>query len=346
MERGQLREYVGQTLRFLRRLEGGDPTEPFPPRLPDGRVVNLERRGEVFVREVRGKPGSPTIVLLHGWTLSADLNWFSGVYEVAARHGRVIAPDLRGHGRGLRSQQPFTLEAATDDVAALLRELDAAPAILVGYSMGGSIALLCAERHPELVAGLVLASCGLQWRDSPYERAVWLAMGFTEYVMRFGAPEGLTDRYLRHAVEQSAELEPYLGWVKAESRRGDPADIGHAAKALARFDANDLVEDIDVPSAVVVTKEDLLIRRRRQKALAKTLGSKVIEVDGRHNAWMVRPEEWAAAIDEGIEHVTSKSAAPTTEGDPTLQGEDRALEDARARDTDPGERSERVAAYA
>ncbi len=55
---------------------------------------------------------------------------------------------------------------------------------------------------------------------------------------------------------------------------------------------------------------------------------------------MVRPEEWAAAIDEGIEHVTSKSSAPSTKGDPTLHGEERPLEDARAGDTEESERAE------
>lgn len=278
------------------------------------------------MREVSGAPGAPTIVLLHGWTLSADLNWFPGVYEVAARHGRVLAPDIRGHGRGLRSEQPFTLEAAADDVTSLIRQLDAAPAVLVGYSMGGSIAMLSAQRDPGAVAGLVLASCGLQWRDSLWDRVVWLALGFAEYVLRFGAPNGITDRYLRHAAEQSPDLKEYLGWIKAESRRGDASDIGHAAKALARFDAEQLVEDLDVPAAVVATQNDLLIRRRRQRALAEALGAKLIEVDGRHNAWLVRPDKWSAAIDEGIDHVLSRR--PDTAGDSVLDGQDRFLEQA------------------
>lgn len=309
LNRAEVSRSVRTALRFLRRVEPGDPTEPFPPRLPDARIVNVKTRGEMFVREEPGDDGAPAIVLLHGWTLSADLNWFGGGYEVAARHGRVIAPDLRGHGRGLRSQQPFTLEAAADDVAELVRQLDAAPAVLVGYSMGGSIALLCAERHPETVAGLVLASCGLRWRASLWERVVWFAMGLTEYVLRWGAPEGVVNRYLRHAVEQSAELEPYLGWVKAEARRGDPVDIGLAATALARSDMREMAERLDVPAAVVVTERDFLIRSTRQRRLAEVLGATVVEVDGHHNAWLVRPQDWAAALDEAVAGVV-EAAAP------------------------------------
>lgn len=305
LQREAVAKSVGTALRFLRRVEPGDRTEPFPPPLPDARIVNVKSRGEMFVREAPADDGAPTIVLLHGWTLSADLNWFGGGYEVAGRHGRVIAPDLRGHGRGLRSGQPFTLEAAADDVADLVRQLDAAPAVLVGYSLGGSVALLCAERHPDVVSGLVIASCGLQWRASTWERLVWFILGFTEYVLRWGAPEGIVNRYLRHAVDQSADLEPWLGWVKAESRRGDPADIGHAATALARCDLREVAEKLDVPAAVVVTERDFLIRGSRQRQLAEVLGAHVIEVDGHHNAWLVLPHDWSAALDEALGKVLS-----------------------------------------
>lgn len=326
--REEIRSSVKDVLQFLRRLEPGDHIEPFPPRLPEARIVNVDGRGEMFVREIPGDDGAPTIVLLHGWTLSADLNWFSGGYEVAARHGRVIAVDMRGHGRGLRSEQPFSLEAAADDVAALLRHLDATPAVLVGYSMGGSIGMVCAARHPDVVSGLVLASCALRWRANFYERVVWLGMGFTEYVLRFGAPRGITDRYLRHAVEQSPHLEGYEGWVKAEARRGDPSDIGCAAKELAEFDASDLVDRISCPAAVVVTVRDKLIRCSRQRALAEALQAHTVDVDGHHNAWLVLPEEWASALDEAIEAVTASSSG--AQGDPVLRGQDRPLVEARA----------------
>jgi pimeloyl-ACP methyl ester carboxylesterase len=339
MGSGQLRQDVHRVLRSLRRLESDYPRKPDPPPLPGGRTIKVDDRGEMFFREVpaqEGQEDAPTIVLLHGWTISADLNWFSGVYDVAARYGRVIAPDIRGHGRGLRSNVPFTLEDAADDVAALIEQLDAAPAVLVGYSMGASIALLCAERHPDQVAGLVLASVGLQWRGDLWERVLWLVMGFVEYVLRWGAPDGITERYLRHAVERSPDLEPYLGWVKAEARRGDPSAIGHAAKALADFDARELVKQIKVPTSVVLTKWDRLIRPRRQRELAEAIeGAQVVEVDGKHNAWMVLPDEWAAAVDEAIKQVTSANREEP--GDPTVRGDHRPSEEAR---TGEAERTE------
>jgi pimeloyl-ACP methyl ester carboxylesterase len=299
-----IRQDLRQVPHFLRRLDKVEPQDPLPPPLPDGRVMNVPGRGEMFVREVPAAPGSATVVLLHGWALSADLNWFAGGYEVAARHGRVVSTDIRGHGRGLRSEKPFTLEAAADDIAELIKTLDAAPAVVVGYSMGGSLALLCASRHPDVVAGLVLVSTGLQWRASLWERVMWASMAVVEVGLRFGAPRGVTERYLRSAVEQSPDLHPYQGWVKGEVRRGDATDIGGAGKELARFDARPLAADIDAPTVVVVTTQDRLIRRKRQELLARSIrGAKTVEIDGAHNAWLVRPKEFSAALDDALELV-------------------------------------------
>ncbi len=312
-QRRGVRGDVQQLLGFLRRLEKDLPQEPLPPPLPPARIVSVDNRGEMFVREQKGPPGAITVVLVHGWALSADLNWFPGSYEVAARYGNVLAPDVRGHGRGLRSEKEFTLEAAADDIAALIGAVGAAPAVIVGYSMGGSLAMLCAARHPDVVAGLVLASTGLQWRATWWERVMWASMAVVEYGLRFGAPKGLTARYLRSAVEQSPDLQRYQGWVKAEVRRGDPSDIGHAGKALANFDARELARQIDVPTAVIVTCSDRLIRSDRQRELAIATGASVIEIDGAHNAWLVRPREFASAIGEGLERVLSDAARHRSE---------------------------------
>ena len=90
-----------------------DTTHRTPP-LPPGREVTLPGRGTIFFREVEGPPGAPTLMLLHGWTATADLNFFT-CYEPLGRHFRVIAPDQRGHGHGIRSNKPFTLASCADD---------------------------------------------------------------------------------------------------------------------------------------------------------------------------------------------------------------------------------------
>ena len=287
---------------YLRPLEVAQAEPPLPPPLPPGRVVYVPGRGEMMVRELapERETGAPTILLLHGWTLCADLNWFA-MYAAAARHGRVLAMDVRGHGRGLRSEQRFTLEAAADDAAALLEELGAEPAIVVGYSMGGSIGLLMWRRHPESVAGLILQSTALQWRAALHERVLWNSMAGLEYVLRFGVPHGLTERYLRSAAEQNPDLRPVLPWLKAEALRGNPSDLAAAGRGLSAFDARSYAPMVDVPSVVIVSKRDRLIWARRQRELADAIpGAKSIEIDVAHNGWLVEPDVVCDAIETAL----------------------------------------------
>ena len=90
---------------------------PVPPPLPSGQLHSVTGRGELFVRATPERPGAVPVVLLHGWMAAADTNFYPVFGRLGARH-RVIAPDLRGHGRSLYPEVPFTLEDAADDVAA------------------------------------------------------------------------------------------------------------------------------------------------------------------------------------------------------------------------------------
>ena len=81
-----------------------------PPEVPAGRLLPLEGRGEIFFRHhAGGEPGALPVLLLHGWTATADLQFWA-LYERLGRVHPFVAPDHRGHGRGVRSTQPFRLE--------------------------------------------------------------------------------------------------------------------------------------------------------------------------------------------------------------------------------------------
>lgn len=301
--RAELAEEARRLRRLARRVERVDPEAPIPPPLPPGRVVNVPGRGEVFVREEGGEPGRPTIVLLHGWTASADINWFP-VYEDVAAIGHVLAVDHRGHGRGMRSEQPFSLEAAADDVASLLRHLGLGPVIAIGYSMGGPIAMHLWRRHPGLVCGLVLQATALEWRATWWERTVWRFMGLVELSLRIGNPDGLIERILRDAIEECPDLRPLRGWLKAELRRGDPGDLAAAGRALGNHDGRPFAGDIDVPTAVVVTTRDRLVRPRKQRALAAAVPrSHAIELKADHDAPFMRTPEFRAATAAALRYV-------------------------------------------
>ncbi|WP_324194262.1 alpha/beta fold hydrolase [Nocardia blacklockiae] len=97
-----------------------------------------------------GPADGPLVLALHGLT-GHGRRWEA----LATGHlpdVRVIAPDLRGHGRST-ALPPWTFEAVVDDVAPLV---DGTPAVVVGHSFGGAVAIHLAHRHPELVRKLVL----------------------------------------------------------------------------------------------------------------------------------------------------------------------------------------------
>jgi pimeloyl-ACP methyl ester carboxylesterase len=167
--------------------------------------------------------------------------------------------------------------------------------------MGGSIGMLMWRRHPESVAGLVLQSTALQWRHALHERVIWNSMAAVEYVLRFGVPHGLTERYLRSAAEQNPDLRPVLPWLKAEALRGNPSDIAAAGRGLSAFDARPYAGRIDVPTVVIVSKRDRLIWADRQRELADAVpGAKTIEIDVAHNGWLVEPDLVCDAIETGL----------------------------------------------
>jgi pimeloyl-ACP methyl ester carboxylesterase len=100
----------------------------------------------------------PTIVFLHATRLTGA-QWARQVADLAPDF-RSLTPDLPGHGTA--AGEPFTLEAASRRVADLIETEAGGPAILVGLSLGGYVAMDVAARAPELVGGLVLAGATVE----------------------------------------------------------------------------------------------------------------------------------------------------------------------------------------
>jgi pimeloyl-ACP methyl ester carboxylesterase len=261
----------------------------------------------MFARVTTQPSTAMPVLLLHGWTASADTNWFP-VFAALDGERPLVAPDHRGHGRGLRPEAPFSLEACADDAAGVLRQLGIRRAIVAGYSMGGPIALLLAQRHEELVAGLVLGATALEWRASLWERAVWRLLGVWEAVARLGGGERAVRRYLRDAVEDNPDLAPVRAWLEGEARRATPADIAQAGKALSVFDARSFAGLLDVPTAVVLTTRDRLVRPRKQRRLGDATRAKLFELDGDHDVPLMKPKEFGEVMRDAIAWVAAAAA--------------------------------------
>src|SRR5882757_929321 len=199
------------------------------------------------------------LVLLHGLGITADLNWGAAYAELCQRF-RVVAPDLPGHGRGIRPWPTFSLEKCADHMVALADWLGIDKFIACGYSMGSLVAQLIWRRHPDRVAGLVLGATSRNFLGSPVERLVSsLAPAFTVAALAnpllrtLSADAFGTPGYLNGVDDESRS------YVRAEMRLTSMSTVTAAMAAVADFTSHTWIGDIDVPVSVLVTERDTVV---------------------------------------------------------------------------------------
>lgn len=277
----------------------GAPVPPLP--LPPSRTVVVPGRGEFFVRDSGGR-GQP-VLLVHGWMFPSDLNWAQTYGPLQDAGYRVLAMDLRGHGRGLRASDPFCLQDCADDAAGVLTELGLTGALVVGYSMGGPVAQLLARRHPEVVAGIVLCATALDWSDLR-QKLFWRTMGGLRLLLGL-FPTGAWRTGLRVAGTPSADS----AWVAGELARGSARDLAEAGRELGRFDSSGWAGTLVPPAAVLVTTRDRLVPPRKQRALAGALGVAPHLLDADHDACSVDAERFVSVLEQCLRASTPVRSA-------------------------------------
>jgi pimeloyl-ACP methyl ester carboxylesterase len=272
------------------------PRAPIAPPsfVAPGRFVELPDRGTTFIREAPGPVGAPTVVLLHGLGATGGLNWLWCFEPLSSRY-RVIAIDHRGHGHGVRTRR-FRLADCADDVAALADALGVSSLTAVGYSMGGPIAQLLWHRHRSLVNGLVLCATSRNFRGNPRESAMFSLVPFLTAGLRF-TPGVARRAVMSRVLESRMAGVPARDWVIDELRSGDPAAIAEAAGAISRYSSHEWIEEVDVPTAVVVTEHDRLVPPHRQRKLADSIrGARVVPVAGDHGVCVADPRAFVPAL--------------------------------------------------
>ncbi len=286
---------------------------PPPPGLPEGAPLELVGRGTTFFRRA-GEPAAqgadrPTLILLHGWTASSALNWFTS-FPVLSRSFDVVAIDHRGHGRGIRSRRRFRLEDCADDTVALADALGIDRFVPVGYSMGGPVAQLIWRRHPDRVRGLVLCATSRYFVGGrPGERAAAPMLGLASLVAR--ATPARLHRSLGDRLLAARYDETELGmWAREEVGRNNPRMVVEAGQALATFSSRDWIGGVDVPTAVLVTELDSVVPPRRQRALAAAIrGAVTYPVAGDHGVCALEPDAFVPVLERACVEVTSREPA-------------------------------------
>jgi pimeloyl-ACP methyl ester carboxylesterase len=250
------------------------------------------------------------VLLVHGWMASGGLNWFQ-TFEALSRHFRVIAPDLRGHGRGIKGWRRFKLTDCADDCAATIEQLGTGPVIVVGYSMGGPVSQLLWRRHPDKVAGLVLGATSDSFIPGLQQRMVFVGM------MAAAAGTTRTGQMLARIPAAFGQQLPwptggrpdtFRRWAPQEFRRHDMRMVFEAGNAIATFSSRRWIRHVDVPTAVLVTTKDRAVNPLSQLRLALHIPhASIHRYDEGHTAPML--ESFGPAVTDACLEVSRQVSA-------------------------------------
>jgi pimeloyl-ACP methyl ester carboxylesterase len=198
----------------------------------------------------------PALMLIPG--LGADSRLFGGIIGSLAATCRVIVFDPRGGGRSEKPPGPYTIEQMADDAAGLLDVLEVDRAVVVGYSMGGRIALSLALDHSTRVRRLVLAATSA---STPPMRSLsrrWLAL---EVLSRLPTP---------------GERQPRWAW---ECQR----------RASVSYDATARLGEIVVPTLILHGRRDHMTPLAQAAEMHAAIArSALVEVPGGHISLVTR----------------------------------------------------------
>jgi pimeloyl-ACP methyl ester carboxylesterase len=238
--------------------------------------------------------GRPVLVLIHGFPLDREM-WRP---QVAALSGaaRVVAVDLPGFGGSAPAR--FTVDSAADHVAARL-DADGIPGrvIVGGLSMGGYVALAFARRHPDRLAGLILADT----RSGPDDDAGKKARDEMIALARGKGTAGVVETMLpKLLAEATRGGRPEVAEEVRRIALRQPAEaVVYALEALRdRPDAGPGLGNVAAPTLILVGEHDAITPRTTAEAIAaRVYGSEVVTIPGAgHLSNLENPDAFNAAV--------------------------------------------------
>lgn len=200
-----------------------------------GRYADVNGINLYFETYGAGRP----MILLHGGLGSGEM--FGPILPTLADHHQVIAVDLQGHGRTADIDRPIDVRLMADDIAALIDDLRLQTPDVVGYSLGGGVALQLAIKYPEKVSRLVVAATNIR-RDAIYP----------EMLQQQGQVNAAAADFMK-------DTPMYELYQRVAPRPEDfPRLLDKIGAAMARdFDFTEEVRGLQVPTLVVAADADM-----------------------------------------------------------------------------------------
>jgi pimeloyl-ACP methyl ester carboxylesterase len=248
--------------------------------------------------------GAPTLVLVHGFTGSAQD--FALVVDDLAVDRRVVLADQRGHGHSTKtgSLEGYTLDQLVADLAVFLEAVGDGPVDLLGHSMGGRVSMGLVLRRPDLVSSLVLMDTSA-WSFLPPDDNVrqlvkaWIeafdpTKGMPESMSMGGPEEGLIEERTPTSWQEDkasifAAMDPYA--VKA---------FGTAL--MTEVDAGETslraeLPSITCPTTVIAGEHDHPMIDQAPELAGLVADGRLAVIEGAyHSPQLTHPEEWKNAV--------------------------------------------------
>jgi 3-oxoadipate enol-lactonase len=212
---------------------------------------------------VDGAADAPVVVLSNSLGATRAM-WDPQVPALAQRY-RVVTYDTRGHGDSPAPATPYTLDDLTDDLVALLDEVGASRAHIVGLSLGGMTAMRLAAREPERVDRLAVLCTSAKVDPQPFlDRAAAARTGGTASLAPAVVSRWLTPAFAAENPELVARLEAMIATAD---------DEGYAAccEAVAHMDLRTDLGRIAAPTVVVSGWQDPALPPEHQKLIADSI---------------------------------------------------------------------------
>ena len=179
------------------------------------------------------------LVLLHGGLGSGEM--FGPVISALVAEHQVIVPDLQGHGRTADIDRPLDIRLMADDIGAFLDHLELEDADLVGYSLGGGVALLTASKYPARLRRVVITSVGIR-RDATYDEILQ-----QQGQVNASAAEFMKETPMYELYQRVAPHPENFGML-----------LDKIGEAMAQdFDFSDEVRALRVPTLIMAADADM-----------------------------------------------------------------------------------------
>ena len=260
-----------------------------PTRVINGAQIHYEEVGS----------GPETLVFSHGLLMSGEM--FSEQMQALGSRYRCISYDHRGQGRSEVTESGYDMDSLSEDAAALIRELEAAPCHFAGLSMGGFIGMRLAIHHPDLLKSLILMDTSAdpepEQNRGPYRRLAFVGRWFGFRLVAERVMQIMFGRTFLADPTRKAVREQWKNHLLQLHK------VGTSRAAHGVIDRQGVYEQlgqIKTPTLVLVGDEDVATVPAKAERMHQAIaGSKLVVIPGAgHSASIEQPALVTKAIEE------------------------------------------------